>query len=529
MRRVRRVRARAGVLAALLVGAQVAAGCARVVRAPEAPVPAVRPEPTPPPIALAPAPTTRQRLRGVLDSVLAAPMWRNARWGILVVDPVAGDTLVSHDADRLFMPASNQKLLTGAIAVERLGPDYRWRTPVLLQGRPRGTRWMGTLLVAGSGDPTVSDAMQGGDARRAFAPVVAALQARGIARISGDVLAIGDAFPGATAGYGWAFDDFDEPYSAAVDELLLNEGVQAVWVWGGRRPGTLVHAERTPTATYPPLVVRATTRARDAAGPPLQLVHDSTGTGLLLTGTLAAGDSARLTVAYRHPNDAWRAALREALAAAGITVEGKGVARRDTAQRVPDTLAVLESAPLAEVLPRVQKPSQNQLAELLFRTSGLVASGSGSPDSARAVAQRTLAAWGISAADAAYRDGSGLSRHDYVTPRAVIRVLDAMRRHPAFDLYRQALPLAGVDGTIANRLKGTAAAGNAQAKTGTLDKARALSGYVVAADGRLALFSLLANNFTVPNREVERVQDLFVRLLAELPLADGAAGTRQPQ
>jgi D-alanyl-D-alanine carboxypeptidase/D-alanyl-D-alanine-endopeptidase (penicillin-binding protein 4) len=512
-----------------LVPLLASAACTGAVRAPAAPVPAARPEPTPPPMTLAPAITTRQRLQGVLDSVLAAPMWRNARWGVLIVDPVAGDTLVSHDADRLFMPASNQKLLTGAIAVERLGPDYRWRTPVLLHGRQRDGRWIGTLQVAGSGDPSVSDALQGGDARRAFAPVVAALAARGISRVSGEIVAVGDAFPGLTTGYGWAFDDFDEPYSAAVDELLFNEGVHTVVVWGGQRAGARVRTERRPTTAYPPLTVHATTRARGRAGAPLQLAHDSAGRTLVLTGTLPAGDSARLTVAYRHPNDAYRAALREALEEAGIAVESKPVARRDTAGRVADTLVVLESPPLSTVLPRVQKPSQNQLAELLFRTSGLVASGSGAADSARAVGQRTLAAWGITAADAAYRDGSGLSRHDYVTPRAVVKVLDAMRRHAAFDLFRQALPLAGVDGTIAGRLKGTAAEGNAQAKTGTLDKARALSGYVVAADGRLALFSLLANNFTVPNREVEKVQDLFVRLLAELPLEERVADGGRPR
>ncbi len=512
-----------------LVPLLATAACTGAVRAPAAPVPAARPEPTPPPMTLAPALTTRQRLQQALDSVLAAPMWRNARWGVLVVDPVAGDTLISHDADRLFMPASNQKLLTGAIAVEQLGPDYRWRTPVLLHGRQRDGRWIGTLQVAGSGDPSVSDALQGGDARRAFAPVVAALAARGISRVSGEIVAVGDAFPGLTTGYGWAFDDFDEPYSAAVDELLFNEGVHTVVVWGGQRAGARVRTERRPTTAYPPLTVHATTRARGRAGAPLQLAHDSAGRTLVLTGTLPAGDSARLTVAYRHPNDAYRAALREALEEAGIAVESKPVARRDTAGRVADTLVVLESPPLSTVLPRVQKPSQNQLAELLFRTSGLVASGSGAADSARAVGQRTLAAWGITAADAAYRDGSGLSRHDYVTPRAVVKVLDAMRRHAAFDLFRQALPLAGVDGTIAGRLKGTAAEGNAQAKTGTLDKARALSGYVVAADGRLALFSLLANNFTVPNREVEKVQDLFVRLLAELPLEERVADGGRPR
>ena len=154
------------------------------------------------------------------------------------------------------------------------------------------------------------------------------------------------------------------------------------------------------------------------------------------------------------------------------------------------------------------------MAELFFRTAALHVTGSGSADSAQALGARTLASWGISGADAAYRDGSGLSRHDYVTPRAIIRVLDVMRRSPHFDLFRESLPIAGVDGTIRNRMRGTPAAGNVRAKTGTLDKARALSGYVTTADGRLVMFSMLANNFTVPTRDVERVQDLLAAMLA---------------
>ena len=168
----------------------------------------------------------------------------------------------------------------------------------------------------------------------------------------------------------------------------------------------------------------------------------------------------------------------------------------------------------------LQKPSQNQIAELFFRTAGLVASGSGDADSARAVSVRTLATFGISNEHAAYRDGSGLSRHDYVTPRALVRVLDAMHRAPWADLYRSALPLAGVDGTIANRMKNSPAANNASAKTGTLDKARSLSGYVNSADGHVVIFSMMCNSFTVPNREVERVQDLLVSTLAGLRIAN---------
>ena len=132
--------------------------------------------------------------------------------------------------------------------------------------------------------------------------------------------------------------------------------------------------------------------------------------------------------------------------------------------------------------------------------------------------ERQLLAWGADSAGFAVRDGSGLSRHDYVSPETIVRVLDAMRRHPEFALFRDALPIAGVDGTIRTRMRGTPAAGNAHAKTGTLDKARNLSGYVTTADGRLLLVSLMANNHVVSNREVERVQDAILAWVAGTPL-----------
>jgi D-alanyl-D-alanine carboxypeptidase/D-alanyl-D-alanine-endopeptidase (penicillin-binding protein 4) len=471
--------------------------------------------------AVAPAPTTRAILQGIVDSVLAAPMWRNARWGLLIVDAERGDTILSNDADRLFMPASNEKLLTGAIALQTLGPDHRWRTPVLLHGRQRGNAWQGDLLVSGSGDPDVRDTLSsGGAAMNVFAPVRDALAARGITRITGRVRPIGDAFPGPTTGFGWAYDDFDAAYSAPVDELMFNEGVLVLKVRAGTRVGRTVGVTSAPTRAYPRLVVQAVTRDSVAPAPGvprpsrLAAVYDSIGDRVIVSGTLALGDSASITMAYRHPNDAYVAALTQSLTDGGVRVAGRALAKSDTLGRLIDTVAVLQSAPLSDALRRMQKPSQNQIAELLFRTSGLKASGHGSADSARAVGARTLQGWGVTSADAAYRDGSGLSRHDYVTPRAIVKVLDAMRRSPWFPTYRDALPIAGVDGTIGGRMRGTPAEGNVRAKTGTVDKARSLSGYVTTADGHLVLFSLLSNNFTVPNREVERVQDLLLTTLA---------------
>lgn len=509
----------------LVAGVVTATGCAsRPAGAP--PLPPHQPEPVAPemipvvlPMATIAMPGTRDTLQYLVDSVLAAPMWRNARWGILLVDPARGDTILSHDADRLFMPASNQKLLTAAIALQQLGPDFRWCTPVLLHGTQRGSTFHGDLLVQGSADPSISDALRGGRAASAFDPVIDALRARGITRITGRVLPWGDALPGATTGFGWAWDDFDASYSAAVDELMYNEGELHLRIKAGTKVGKRVSVQRAPTEKYPPLRIEAVTRDSVAPGPnaprpaPLSVAYDSVGQTVVVSGSLPLGDSTRVTIAYRHPGDAFVAALQEALAAQRIALRGTLI-RHPAGRQHIDTLTTIESVPFADVLRRMQKPSQNQIAELLFRTSGYVASGHGSVDSARAVGARTLAGWGISTQDVAYRDGSGLSRHDYVTPRAVVRVLDAMHRSPWFDLFREALPLAGVDGTIANRMKGTPAQGNAHAKTGTLDKARSLSGYVTSRDGRLLFFSLLCNNFSVPTREVERVQDLLVSTMA---------------
>ena len=141
----------------------------------------------------------------------------------------------------------------------------------------------------------------------------------------------------------------------------------------------------------------------------------------------------------------------------------------------------------------------------------------GDPDSARRVIERQLVAWGADSTGFAVRDGSGLSRHNCVSPETIVRILATIKNRADFSTFFDALPIAGVDGTIANRMKGTAAEGNVHAKTGTVDRARSLSGYVRTADGRMLLFSFLCNNFTAANRDVDRVQDRVLVRLASLP------------
>jgi D-alanyl-D-alanine carboxypeptidase/D-alanyl-D-alanine-endopeptidase (penicillin-binding protein 4) len=188
------------------------------------------------------------------DSLLADSAWRNARWGVLVVNPAAGDTLYSRDAGRLFMPASNQKILTGAAALALLGPDYRWRTALVADRGALGGDGVlrGDLRVVGRGDPTVSDRAQG-DAMRPLRALADSLRARGVRRVDGRLVPAGDAFPGAPLGFGWAWDDLDEPYSAGVSELLFNEGFATVVARGGARPGDPVAVTVRPAPSALPV------------------------------------------------------------------------------------------------------------------------------------------------------------------------------------------------------------------------------------------------------------------------------------
>lgn len=460
----------------------------------------------------------RRAFATLADSLLRDPMFRSSHWGVLVVDPLSGDTLFSRNAGKLFMPASNQKLLTGATALAQLGPDFRFETRLLGAAYPIDGILTGDLAVVGSGDPTFSDSLAGGDAMaplRAFADSIAA---RGVKEITGRLVRGGDAFPDSSLGFGWAWDDLDYGYSAPVDELFFNEGFARVTVVGGKAAGDPVTVRTSPSRSVPYVgsveVTTAATCCVDRSR--VEWFSDVRGArpSLTLRGTVRPGDSVTVEVALRHSSRAWLDAFAEALAERGIRVRGGVEADllADTSGYV--TLASRLSPTLREILPRFEKPSQNQIGEILFKTLGRVGTGVGTADSGRRVVERQLVAWGADSAGFAVRDGSGLSRHDYVSPETIVRVLDAMRRHAEFRTFYDALPIGGVDGTIRTRMKGTAAEGNVHAKTGTIDKARSLSGYVTTADGRLLLFSMLSNNHVVPNREVERVQDALVAFLA---------------
>lgn len=477
----------------------------------------------------------RAALRATIDSLADAPEFHNSYWGILIVDPERGDTLYSRNAGKLFLPASNMKVITSSVALTQLGPDYTYRTTLVARGPRRDSTLNGDLAVIGRGDPTISDHMWV-DAMIPLHDLADSLAARGVKHITGRLVAAGNAFPGPVLGYGWSWDDLESSYSAGVDELLFNEGFSEIRVLGGDHPGDSARIETKPARTFPALRTSVVTVApppcagdsavtmpcpmmtnRFARRRALSVEKDTLRGDAVVTGSVIAGDSVTLEVTHRDPDLAYLAALTEALRDRGIAVDSAPTTSIDTIT-TGDTLAVLTSKPLRDILTALLKPSQNQIAEVLLRTIGLERGGAGTADSGRKVVERQLEEWGVPPSTYVIRDGSGLSRYDYLAPEALVHVLDVMRRSPNFQLFYDALPIAGVDGTIKNRMRGTAAENNVHAKTGSVANARSLSGYVHTADGRMLIFSMLANNWTVPAGDVTHVADVIAERLAELHL-----------
>ncbi|HEX5436069.1 MAG TPA: D-alanyl-D-alanine carboxypeptidase/D-alanyl-D-alanine-endopeptidase [Gemmatimonadaceae bacterium] len=509
------------------VGAAVLAalGCASSgVRTAPAGAPEAGP-PTMPASASIGARAALNALRAEIDSMADAPEFRNAYWGILIVDAESGDTLYSRNAGKLFMPASNMKLVTGSVALATLGPDFRFETAFAARGPIRDSVLDGDLLVYGRGDPTLSDHRYAGDAMAPLRDIADSLASRGIRRITGQLLSGDDAFPDADLGFGWSWDDLSSDYSAGVDELFFNEGFANIIVHGARRAGDPAAVTVAPAPSYPVVISHVMTGetptlaatgngSRFARRTHIHVALDSLTSAFLLAGHIAPNAVDTLVVVYPNQHTAYMMALGDALTERGITVAGQPA----SATAPIDTLFTYRSPALREILRLLYKPSQNQIAEILLKTIGLERTGVGSADSGRRVVRDSLLAWGALRDGFQLRDGSGLSRYDYLSPTTIVHILATMRMRPTFPVFYDALPVAGTDGTLESRMRGTLAQGNAHAKTGSISNARSLSGYVRTSDGRLLLFSLLCNNWTVRASDVLHVQDVITERLAALTL-----------
>lgn len=497
--------------AALLLG-----GCATAP--PPKPVQITQPVPAVP-NAASPRNAPSSLAEGI-DTYISQPRFAHAQWGIVVVSLDNGNTLYRHDADALFLPASNAKLYTSALALQTLGVDARFSTTLYVTAAPRADGTLkGDLILYGGGDPSLGNPEASPDWADRFAE---ALAARGVRRIRGNLIADDTYFAGPLFGDGWEALDLQTDYGTQAGALGVRNNVVRVKV---AREGSQCCSVAVDPSQSGMRVVNLT--GNEA---PLSLYRPPGSDVLYATGGLRANQQ-RGSYALSVPDGALFAAnlLRDALTQRGIALDGSVRAlhwpETDTAlANNPIAIASIASPPLSQLLVHMLKHSDNRYAQMLLQQVGVATARTGACVD-RAEPPQTSAEWGACAmraflgrigidhGEAMFNEGSGLSREDLVTPAATVKLLAWIARQPFADVLREALPVAGIDGTLKYRMRDGAATDNVQAKTGTLTHVYTLSGFVTDAAGERLAFSLMLNRY-------QRPTDAFGRNIQPSPQSD---------
>lgn len=486
------------------------------------PVQTPSPSPSTAPIPPRVATTTKSlaELQTRIAEILRKPELAPAMVAVKIASLDTGRVLFEENAHKLVRPASNMKLYTIAAALDRLSPDFRFTTSVQAPAKPDTDGTIrGDLTIYGRGDPSIAARFNNGDYYKGIDDLATRIAAAGVKRVEGDLVGDESYFTGPQFGSGWEWEDLTWYFGAEVSPLTVNDNALDLFI----KPGQVGSSALVTTGPIDPLLITVNRAVTVAKGTRRNLtIYRGLGENILeISGTIPVDDKGYTGgIAISHPALLFIQMLRAALAQHGVTVTGKlrttdGRPERTTIPR-PANAAVqtsgprveitnMQSPPMSVVAAQTLKPSQNLYAELVLRTLGK-SSAAAAPD-ANSDSERTsedaglevvkafLKEAGLSPDTLVLSDGSGLSRNDMITAEGTVQLLTYMSRQKYATVWRDALPIAGVDGTLRNRMKGTPAENNLRAKTGSLSSASSLSGYVTSASGENLVFSIMVNNY----------------------------------
>ncbi|MHC1481057.1 D-alanyl-D-alanine carboxypeptidase/D-alanyl-D-alanine endopeptidase [Frateuria aurantia] len=445
-----------------------------------------------------------------IEAYLAQPRFEHASWGVAVESLDSGRMLYTHEAQRLMQTASTAKLFTAAAVLDQPGPDYRIPTR-LLGGRvlPDGSL-SGALVLQGMGDPTLGVAAGSTDWARQLARQLAG---RGVRRISGDLIADDTYFSGPPYGAGWEAEDLQSWFGAATSALSVNENIADLTVEPANRVGRPAGLVLQPEKAIPQIDSHLDTGpARD--GSAINLYRAPGASTLEAFGQIGLHSPAQhFRLSLPDPARTAGLLLAAALRAQGIVLQGRVVSRHwpepgATGTTGGTVLAEILSPPLAEVLQQGLKRSQNLYLQDLLQIAGVgyaaehppASAGdfTSSADSGVHAIEALLQRAGIDPAAIQISDGTGMSRRSLATPLAMVQWLAWVARQPFAAAFRNGLPVAAVDGTLAAHFHDSPAADNLQAKTGSMSLVHCLVGYVTSVQGEHLAFAVMLNNYVPP-------------------------------
>ena len=473
-----------------------------------------------------------ETLAGRIDTLLQRRAAQRAFWGVQAIELATGKVRYQRNAGKLFVPASNAKLFSTALALERLGPDYRFRTVLGTDAEVEEGVIKGDLLLIGGGDPNFSSRVIPYDPETEFRDdrlepireLADKLVAEGVTKVDGDIIGddsryVWDPYPS-----GWAIGDALWGYGAPVSALTFNDSAIEILVRPSA-PGQPARLRVDPAVDFYKITNLTKTAATRRVARSIGMDRTEDGDGIEIWGEISVRSPGRdLNVAAADPALYAAAMLKYVLEEAGVEITGEPRAKHNEPHQVPDlknaprseianpetVFAELSSVPLSAIIRIINKESQNLHAEMLFREVGRQQHGVGSVEAAIEATRDFLDESGLSPWEFFLNDASGLSRQNLVSPAGTVKLLKRMWGSERRDVYIGSLAVGGQDGTLDWRFSRGPVKGLVRAKTGTLSHITALAGYATDAAGEELAFAVFVNNFGVSTSYIRSIVDAIV-------------------
>lgn len=460
---------------------------------------------------------TVSELSEQLDDIFNDPNFNNANWGVVIQSLSTGEYFYKRNENKLFMPASNLKLFTTAAGLLLLEPDYKFRTDIFINGNLDGSILNGDLVIRGFGDPTISGRFHNQNVTKVFSDWADTLLELGIDEIRGRIIGDDNAFDEVGLGAGWSWDYETYWYAAQSSALSFNDNCVDIIV----KPSKVfekAEIQIMPNSRYSIILNNVITVPKDSAAS-IKISRDRGTNVINIFGTIKDhSDSVRLYATVNNPTQYFVVVLKDVLQKKGIKVSGFPVDIDDVSETIDyNKLQYLfshYSPPMSEIIKVINKSSHNFFAEQLLKVIGYEILGYGTAEDGFNACKEVFTRMNINPDAMIMVDGSGLSRLNLVSPAQVVALLAYMFKSEYANEFYASLPIAGVDGSLANRMKKTLAQGNVRAKTGFIGQVRSLSGLVYTGDNEPIAFSFIVNNFTVPIVLADNIQDLVCTRLA---------------
>ena len=488
-------------------------------------------------------PEDNKKLSRAIEQILSEPEVARGFWGIDVLSLDTGNRIYGLNENKLFTPASNTKLFTTAAVFGLIGPDYHFKTSVESLGTvDKYGRLNSDLVVVGRGDPNLSGRTLPYylHTERKTPPIQVLIDLadqlvqKGLKYVDGDVVADDSYYVFERYGEGWSQDDLVWEWGAPVSALTINDNVLFVNIMPADRPGERAFLNIAPFPEYYRIDNRVMTTPQGTGPRKIYINREPGSNQITFWGNMPQDDAgAGESLAIEDPADFTAKLFRELLEQRGVTVYGRPRTRHTELASMqtftvttiasggggemaahpspaPLVLASHESQPLTDDLRVINKVSQNLHAELMLRLLGKEKGTSGSIAGGLEVMRGFLTSAGIKPDQFVFYDGSGLSRENLVSPEAVVKLLQYAQQQAWGKLYEDTLPVSGVDGSLADRLKTAPLKGVVHGKTGSLGHVTTLSGYATTVKGERIAFSILCNNHNLPNKKALDTIDRIV-------------------